>query len=99
MQQNGNGKPVFRGTFTMFDSSPRFGNLGAIYVNTSPEFYSNWLVETIRQSRRDAATRRTPMTPVFINAWNEWAEGAHLEPCRWYGHAFLEATRKALMTA
>jgi hypothetical protein len=60
MQQNGNGKTVFRGAFTMFDTSPRFGNLAAIYVNTSPEFYSNWLIETIRQSRRDAASRRTP---------------------------------------
>jgi O-antigen biosynthesis protein len=99
MQQNSRGKPVFRGAFTMFDSSPRFGNQASIYVNTSPDFYGNWLVETIRQSRRDAANRQAPMTPVFINAWNEWAEGAHLEPCRWYGHAFLEATRKALALA
>jgi len=99
MQQDGRGKPVFRGAFTMFDTSPRFGNQAAIYANTSPDFYCNWLIETIRQSRRDAASRQAPMTPVFINAWNEWAEGAHLEPCRWYGHALLEATRKALAAA
>jgi len=33
---------------------------------------------------------------IFINAWNEWAEGNHLEPCLKWGREYLEATRRAL---
>jgi lipopolysaccharide biosynthesis protein len=80
----------------MWDNSPRRRERGAaIFDGATPELYADWL--------RESLARFTPPSPeenlVFINAWNEWAEGNHLEPCQRWGTAYLEATRDVLDSA
>jgi len=84
-----------------WDNSPRRGKNAAFLVNSSPEGYERWLHALVERQ-----TTRLKLNPrdggfstdslVFINAWNEWGEGNHLEPCQKWGRKYLEATQKAL---
>ena len=75
-----------------WDNSPRRETGAVIFRNSSPESYERWLREVVNRNE----ARISPESLVFINAWNEWAEGNHLEPCQKWGRAYLEATRRAL---
>ena len=77
-----------------WDNEPRRSGAGRIYVHASPRGYRDWLRHAIATARRREPEVKTPL--VFINAWNEWAEGAVLEPDTRLGHAWLQATRAAL---
>ena len=83
---------VFRGVFPSWDNSARRGIIGTAVLNGTPENYQHWLGSTIAKTR---AEHPGGDRLVFVNAWNEWAEGCHLEPDRKYGHRFLEATASA----
>jgi lipopolysaccharide biosynthesis protein len=82
---------VFRAVFPSWDNTARTGSKALVTLNGTPENYEYWLAETVRRTQNDFPGQERF---VFINAWNEWAEGCHLEPDRVYGHAFLEATRR-----
>jgi lipopolysaccharide biosynthesis protein len=83
----------YRGCFPMWDNTARRGASGHIFVNCSPKAYAQWL----RFLVHEAMLRREQTEPlVFVNAWNEWAEGAYLEPDEHYGRALLEITRTAV---
>ncbi len=85
---------LHRGVMVRWDNTPRRGPHAHIWHHATPEEYERWLRAMIRSSRADPSDD-API--VFINAWNEWAESAYLEPDRDYGHAYLQATRRALL--
>ena len=75
-----------------WDNTPRRKNAGVIFRNSKPLLYEKWLRQTVANVQNHTVDERI----VFINAWNEWGEGNHLEPDQRYGHAYLRATRRAL---
>jgi glycosyltransferase involved in cell wall biosynthesis len=78
-----------------WDNTPRRIREAGILRDSTPERYETWLREVIKGFLPSRPQERL----VFVNAWNEWGEGAHLEPCQRWGRAYLEATRRALDTS
>ncbi len=78
-----------------WDNSPRKKKDGVIIRGSNPELYEIWLTKVLRKF--EPFSKEEDL--AFVNALNEWAEGNHLEPCRRWGKAYLEATRRALETA
>jgi GT2 family glycosyltransferase len=83
----------FRTVMPGWDNTPRQPNKSYIFLNSSPSIYQVWLEEIISQTcQQNYGDERI----LMVAAWNEWAEGNHLEPDKHFGHGFLEATRNAL---
>ncbi|HUI30862.1 MAG TPA: glycoside hydrolase family 99-like domain-containing protein [Candidatus Acidoferrales bacterium] len=83
---------VYPTVMCSWDHSPRVGKRAVVLTSPSPEAYGKWLsLEAERLSSRDHEHRL-----LFINAWNEWAEGMYLEPDLRFGREFLESTKGAL---
>jgi lipopolysaccharide biosynthesis protein len=85
--------PFVRCVSPGFDSTSRRPNNATIIVNSTPNLYEKWLRDTILWTKKNNCEKHQI---VFINAWNEWAEGNHLEPDQKHGRAYLEATKRAI---
>lgn len=86
--------PLFKGIFPSWDNTARKAySFGEVYKNFTPELYKIWLKDCIKYTKE---TKLKEEQFVFINAWNEWAEGAHLEADLKYGYTYLNATREVL---
>ena len=84
---------LHRGVMMGWDNTARRGLAAHVYHGATPCQFRRWLRVVVRhaQAAGDAAD-----TFVFVNAWNEWAEGTCLEPDRDFGRGWLEAVRSAL---
>ena len=82
----------FRGVMPGWDNTPRNQDRSLILEHSSPGAFQAWLQAAIEDTKLESQGEERL---VFVNAWNEWAEGAYLEPDERSGHGFLEAIRNA----
>ncbi|KAB5604163.1 glycoside hydrolase family 99-like domain-containing protein [Bifidobacterium jacchi] len=84
------GRKIILSCFTNFDNSPRKGKSAFITKGASPDKFQRYVRQLINQQRKDS------IDVLVINAWNEWGEGAILEPTVQFGFQWLEALHSAL---
>lgn len=84
---------LYRAVMPMWDNTARRDNAGTIFHGSTPLLYKRWLKDVIKagKERNDIEDNL-----IFVNAWNEWGEGAYLEPDKRFGYAYLEATKQAV---
>lgn len=83
-------KNMIPGAFPGWDNTPRRGNEATVYKGSTPEKFEEYMTMQIKRAKDVYQSEY-----LFINAWNEWAEGAYLEPDEQYQYAYLEAIYKA----
>lgn len=90
-------KPSFKlmsGVTVGWDNSPRRKTGAKIFDKSDPEIYGHWLKDALLQVKQSSLAPEEQF--IFINAWNEWGEGAHLEPDAKWGKSYLETTLKII---
>lgn len=82
---------LYPGAFTSWDNTPRRGRKGTVFKGASPQKFEQYIKKQVLRAKMVYNSEY-----LFINAWNEWAEGAHLEPDELNGYGYLKAVKSAL---
>jgi O-antigen biosynthesis protein len=85
--------PLYRGIFPAWDNTARRRGTGTVVIGSTPDKYAQWLCEVCHYTLEHLSGDDRL---VFVNAWNEWGEGCHLEPDVRFGRSYLEKTREVL---
>ena len=93
-QPCGNQYKIFPCVTPFWDNTARRGNSSFRFKNPSPKKFGEWVNKVVKDIRISGDEENL----IFVNAWNEWAEGNHLEPCQRFGHSYLMEFKKALIT-
>lgn len=83
-------KELVAGAFVDWDNTARNKN-GLLYKGASPRKFGKYMLMLIRKVKKEYC-----IPIIFVNAWNEWAEGAYLEPDEKNKYGYLEALKTAL---
>lgn len=91
-RNNDHGEVIFNGVFPSWDNTPRRGARSRVILGASPRLFESWLYRELLKSSLDESIKDDL---IFINAWNEWGEGCHLEPDEKFGYKWLWAVRNS----
>lgn len=94
-RQHDDDSDIYRCVNPSWDNEARRPGKGRTFLGSSPRSFSKWLTTCIKTPLQGKRRQHH----VFINAWNEWAEGAAIEPDAAFGYAWLEAVRSAMNKA
>jgi len=83
----------FRSVIPIWDNTARYDENAYVIHQSTPHMFQQWLEETIHYSNSELAKEERF---IVVNAWNEWAEGDHLEPDTMYGYSYLNSIGRAL---
>lgn len=83
----------FRSLVPIWDNTARYGSEAYLLHGSTPQRFQEWMESSIAYTQ---ATLPPDRRFVLVNAWNEWAEGAHLEPDTRYGYSYLNSIGRAL---
>lgn len=87
-------RKLYNAVMPMWDNTPRRNNRGnVIFHGSTPDLYKTWLKDIINNNKK---RNDLDENMIFMNAWNEWGEGAYLEPDKRFGYAYLQATKEAI---
>jgi lipopolysaccharide biosynthesis protein len=81
------------GVMPSWDNEARKPGGGNVFQGATPALFHRWVRAALAAA---AKVERKDERMVFVNAWNEWAEGTYLEPDRWFGYGFGQALRTAV---
>jgi hypothetical protein len=84
---------TYAGVFAGWDNTSRKDEDGWIVRDGSPKRFEKCMIKVLREAEK----RNQEF--VFLNAWNEWSEGAYIEPDKRYGYAYLKAIKTAVKNA
>ncbi len=83
---------TYPGAFVDWDNTARYKERATIFRGASPNTFTPWFERLINTMPH----RNLSENLIFLNAWNEWSEGAYLEPDERYGYQYLEAIKKVM---
>lgn len=83
---------TYPGAFVDWDNTARYKERATIFRGASPNTFTPWFERLVNTMPH----RNLSENLIFLNAWNEWSEGAYLEPDERYGYQYLEAIKKVM---